>query len=629
MGDVRLELEEALATAAGESLEPGPPRPQSSRARFWVPWLVAAALGIVAAFALWKPRGAEVAPAARPSRLSVLLPPGDRLAVDARPALAISPDGSLLAYAAERQGAAGLFLRRLDATASTLLPGTEDASHPFFSPDGRWIGFSASRKLKKVSIGGGAPVTICEAVNLRGASWASDDTIVFTPATREGLFRVAAAGGVPQRLTSPDSENRDYDHRWPQVLPDGGILYSKWAPWQGSDARKIWTADPAAREGKPLADQVEFGRILHNRMLAFVRSGALFVAPFDPETRSLAGPARPLPDSVYVTTNTGAAHFDVSRTGTLAYVPGGPPTDRTLVWRELDGPETPLGAPKRAYLGADLSPDGSRVVVAIEATSRDLWLYDISRRTLTRLTFEGDNAFPIWSPDGRQIAFASREKDGAYNLLRLAADGSQPPERLSRSASTQIPVAFAPDGRFLVFGQARGASQADIYLLPLTGERTPRPLFDSPFDERWGRVSPDGGRIAYVSDESGIDQVYVQSFPNRGGKVQVSTDGGRDPIWSPDGRTLIYTNGDRWLSAGIGPGPAPETSSPRLLFEARYERPPGPLPNYDLSPDGRRILTIKGAAPPDAISQIVVVQNWFDELRRLDSAAARGSRPVP
>jgi serine/threonine-protein kinase len=443
---------------------------------------------------------------------------------------------------------------------------------------------------------------------------------VFTPNIREGLWRVSASGGSPERLTKPEPRFWNYDHRWSQSVPGGGLLFVDWTPWQGARDTGIVFLEPGAQHRTTLVTKAEYGRAVPVGALAFVRSGTLFAAPLDLQGRKIEGAPRPVPDTVYVTTNTGAAQFDVSRNGTLAYVPGGPPSDRRIVWVDRNGTETPLPAPPRAYLGVDLSPDGSRVAVTIDSGTRDVWVYDIPRGTLTRLTFAGDNSLPLWSPDGRRLAYASRSSNGPTNIFAIAADGSGAPERLTDSPNPQIATSFSRDGRFLCFTEALAAAQADLWVLPLFGDRKPMAVARTPFDERWGRFSPDGKWLAYVSDESGIDQVYVQAFPGPGSKVQVSTDGGREPVWSPDGRELFFTNGDRWLTADVRTQPAFAAATPRLLIEARYERPSGPMPNYDISPDGRRILTVKGSAPENATSQITVVLNWFDELRRLGVA---------
>jgi eukaryotic-like serine/threonine-protein kinase len=625
VADARLELEDALDEPALEAFPAGG-RPATSRWRKLLPWLLTAAFATAAIVAVLETRVSRPAPLSRTDRLQVVLPPGDRLAVASRPAVAISRDGSLLAYAAERSGVTHLFVRPLAETVATLLPGTDDASGPFFSPDGRWIAFFAERKLKKVPSTGGTPVAICEAINSRGATWADDDTIVFTPNIREGLWRVAASGGSPERLTTPEPRLWNYDHRWSQSLAGGNLLFVDWTPWHGARETGIVLLEPGARRKTTLVAKAEYGRALPIGTLAFVRSGTLFAAALDLRGRKIEGAPRPVPDSVYVTTNTGAAQFDVSSNGTLAYVPGGPPSDRRLVWVDRDGKESPLPAPSRAYLGVDLSPDGSRVAVTIESGTRDVWVYDILRGTLTRLTFAGDNSLPLWSPDGRRLAFASRSSNGPTNLFAVAADGSGAPERLTESSNPQLPTAFSPDGRFLCFTEAMAAAQSDLWVLPLFGDRKPVAVAHTPFDERWGRFSPEGKWLAYVSDESGVDQVYVLPFPGPGVKVQVSADGGREPMWSPDGRELIFTNGDRWLSAEVRTQPTFSMTPPRLLLEARYERPSGPMPNYDISPDGRRLLTVKGSAPENATSQIIVALNWFDELRRL--GVARGA-PAP
>jgi len=609
IADARLDLEETGA-------EPLPARDATrevaSRWRSALPWVLAGLLGATALSAIWMlQRERRVAP--RPYRLQVALPPGEKLTVDFRPALAISPDGSLLAYASERSGVSRLFVRPLDQKSAALLPETEGASEPFFSPDGKWIGFFAGGKLKKVPSGGGTPVTLCEAVSGRGAAWLEDDSIVFTPNTRAGLWRVSAAGGTPQEITKP--ETGSHDHRWAEPLPGSSVLFTAWT-WKGAYEERVLVHEPGTGRTTEILKNATAARFVPPGDLVYIKGGALFASAFDLENRKVTGPPRPLAETVFITSNTGASHFAFSRNGTLAYVPGGLPTDRTLVWRDRRGVEMRLPAPPRAYMGLRLSPDGSRVAVGIEGPTTDIWVHHVAQGTLTRLTFDDDNAHPIWSPDGKRLAYASRPSGGVSNLFWVPADGSGPPERLTESDDPQVPTGFSPDGRFLAFSATSGGSRSDVWLLPLTGDRKPVALVHTPFEDRWGRFSPDGKWIAWVSDETGGDQVYVQPFPRPGGKWQVSTELGRDPMWGPEGSELFYTSGNRVWVVDLRPGATFAASTPRQLFESRFERPSGPLATYDVSADGQRFLMVKGSEPEDAVSQIHVVLNWFDLWRK-------------
>ena len=611
VADARLELEEPWP-AHDPAREEAARRP--SRRRAALPWALAGLFALAAVAAVWiRDRQREAAVEKRSYRLQVALPPGEKLAVDFRPALAMSPDGSLLAYAAERGGVSRLYVRPLEETAAALLPGTEGASEPFFSPDGKWIGFFAEGKLKKVPSAGGTPATLCEATSGRGAAWLDDDTIVFTPNTRSGLSSVSAAGGVPQELTRPDDIGQ-YDHRWAEPLPGRRVLFTGFA-WRGINDERLLLYDPQTRRTAEVLKGAMSGRFVPPGDLVYTKGGALFASPFDPESGKVTGSPTPLSETVFTTSNTGAAQYAVSGNGTLAYVPGGLATGRTLVWRDRANVERPLGAPPRAYLGTRLSPDGSSVAVSIEAATSDVWVHHIGQGTLTRLTFEGDNAHPVWSPDGKRLAYSARREKTA-NLYWVPADRSGPPERLTQGDRPQVPTGFSPDGRFLAFTQTEAGFRSDIWVLPLTGDRKPVPLIKTPFEDRWARFSRDGKWIAWVSDETGVDQVYVQPFPGPGGKWQVSTEHGRDPVWGPGGRELFYTSGHRFMVVDVYLAAGFATSTPRELFEARSERPPGPLPNYDVSADGQRFLMVKGSEPEDATSRIHVVLNWFDTWRK-------------
>ncbi|MFN2387394.1 MAG: protein kinase [Thermoanaerobaculia bacterium] len=450
IADARLELEEPWP-------DHEPTREEAARRpsgwRVALPWVLAGLFALTALAALWiRNRDRAAAEDRRSYRLQVALPPGEKLAVDFRPSLAISPDGSLLAYAAERGGVSRLSVRPLEEKEAALLPGTEGASEPFFSPDGKWIGFFAAGKLRKVPSGGGTPVTICEAVSGRGAAWLADDSIVFTPNTRAGLWRVPAAGGTPQELTKPVVVS--FDHRWAEPLRGGSVLFTAWS-WKAAYEERVLMYELGTGRTTEFKNATS-GRFVSPGDLVYMKGGALFASAFDLENRKVTGPQRPLAETVFTTSNTGAAHFAFSRNGTLAYVPGGLPTERTLVWRDHRGVETRLPAPPRAYMGIRLSPDGSRVAVAIEGPTTDVWVHHVGQGTLTRLTFDGDNAHPIWRPDGKRLAYTSRRSGGVSNLFWVPADGSGPPERLTESDKPQVPTGFSPDGRFLVFQRDGG-----------------------------------------------------------------------------------------------------------------------------------------------------------------------------
>ena len=322
-------------------------------------------------------------------------------------------------------------------------------------------------------------------------------------------------------------------------------------------------------------------------------------------------------------TSPGFVDYSFSTSGTLVYVPGGESEGSfSLVWVDREGAVEPLGAKYGAYRNPRLSPDGQRLAVTLVANPYDVWVYDIPRHTLTRLTFEGDNRLPVWAPDGKQVAFRSNRAGGTWNLYWKPADGSGAAERLTTSEHTQTPSSWSLDGKFLAFYErattvGSSTTEGDIWVLPLEGERKPQPFLQTQFYESSPTFSPDGSWLAYVSNESGRNEVYVLPYPGPGGKWQISTEGGREPVWARNGRELFYRNerGDQMMVVDITTEPTFRAGAPRLLFEGNFELSSGTLPFYDISPDGQRFVMIKLEQQERA--QINVVQNWFEELKRL------------
>jgi Tol biopolymer transport system component len=359
----------------------------------------------------------------------------------------------------------------------------------------------------------------------------------------------------------------------------------------------------------------------------------LVAAPFDPQRLTTTGAAVPVVEGVLQSPVTGAAQYSFSTMGSLVYIQGGTQSSlRKLVWVGRNGAELPLAAPAHAYLNARLSPDGRRVAVGITEQEAQLWLYDLSRETLTRLTFEGNvNGYPAWTPDGKRIAFSSN-KEGPTNIFWILADGSGGLERLTTSEYNNTPNSWSPDGQLLAFHENNPTTQRDILVLPLgdpstssgqvpsagSGQvRKTQPFLRTRFDEGAARFSPDGHWLAYISDESGRYEIYVQPYPGPGGKWQISTEGGTEPMWNRNGRELFYRSGDKMMAVDIATQPSFTVGKPRMLFEGQYVPAPGAPPNHDVSPDGQRFLMLKPSESGEtAPTQINVVLNWFEELKR-------------
>ena len=360
--------------------------------------------------------------------------------------------------------------------------------------------------------------------------------------------------------------------------------------------------------------------------LVYVQGGNLMAVSFDPLRLTATGAVVPVVEGVLQSPTNGDAQYTFSATGSLVYVPGSVQgAQLRLVWISRNGAEQPLAAPPRAYLNPRVSPDDRRVAVTITEQESQTWLYDLSRETLTRLTFEGNsNQYPVWTPDGKRIAFRSN-KDGPLNIFWQLADGSGGLERLTTSEDTHTPNSWSPDGQLLAFVENTPTTGGiDIWVLRMgdlsasSGQvRKAQPFLRTPFTESAPCFSPDGRWLGYVSDESGRYEIYVQPYPGPGGKWQVSTDGGTEPLWNRNGRELFYRSGDKMMAVDIATQPGFAASKPRMLFEGPYEPTPVTFPNYDVSPDGQRFLMLKPSEQEQAApTQINVVLNWFEELKQ-------------
>jgi len=585
--------------------------------------VVSLLLAAVTGFAIWSLKPSLPRPI---TRAVITLPPGQRLAGLDQPAVALSPDGTQLVYVAIQGGTQQLYLRAMDSLAATPIPGTEGAVNPFFSPDSQWLGFFAGEKLKKVSVSGGAAQTLGDAVEPRGASWASQGIIAFAPQGVSTLQQVPDGGGTPQPLTRIEKE--EITHRWPEFLPGGkAVLFTTAATIGNWNKAEVAVQSIRTGERRNLVDGGTYSRYASSGHLIYAQGGSLMAVPFDPQRLAITGTAVPVVEGVLQSPVSGAAQYSFSATGSLVYVSGGVQSAQSrLLWVSRNGAEQPLAAPVHAYLGPRLSPDGRRVAVGIAEQESQVWLYDLSRETLTRLTFEGNvNGYTTWTPDGKRIAFQSN-KEGQSNIFWQLADGSGGLERLTTSDYNQTPHSWSPDGQLLAFHEINPSTQRDIWVLRM-GDRSAgseqvrkaQPFLRTPFNEGAARFSPNGRWLAYVSDESGhLDwEIYVQPYPGPGGKWQISTEGGTEPVWNPNGRELFYRSGDKMMAVDITTEPSFAAGKPRVLFEGQYVPTPASFPNYDVTPDGQRFLMLKPGEAGEAVpTQINVVLNWFEELKR-------------
>ena len=583
--------------------------------------IAALTLLAVGGFGVWSLTRPTIEPE-RVVRLPLPLSDGQTFSGTGRHIVAISPTHDYVAFIANE----GLWLRPMDQMEATLLSGGEGAREPFFSADGQWLGFWADGQLKRVSISGGAPVTLGAAGNPYGARWGADDTILFGQS--DGIWRVPGTGGTPELIISVEDGEAVLG---PQMLPGGDlVLFTLRASGTSSwDASQIVIQSLASSERTVLIEGGRDARYVPTGHLVYALEGTLLAQAFDLDQRAMRGGPVALVEGVRATTATGAAQFSVSGDGSLVYVSGGGAGgELRLVWVDREGQEEFLDVPAAAYVRPRVSPEGTRVVAQIdEGGTSSIWIADATRGTLSRVTAEAANDFsPVWTPDGRQVVFTS-DRDGGLGFFRKSADGTGDVERLATidGATRLRAYGWSPDGNSLVFDAIQSDS-VGIGVLSVEGERSWEPLLESEANEVVPAISPDGQWLAYMSDETGRLEVYVQRFPDLGERQQISTEGGMNPIWSPDGQALYYlgTRGggapDEMAVVTIDPGPPLSVGNPEVLFEhAPYIRSQRSGRMYDLTPDSQRFLMVAqpGTARETGATitpQINVVLNWSQEL---------------
>jgi Tol biopolymer transport system component len=616
--DVKFELEWAgkdqAATALISSKTP---------ARTRLPWVVVGMLGlalIVLGALFWR----ATRPADRPLvRLDVDLGPDVALGSFAGADTILSPDGTRLVYVSHK----GLLTRRLDQQEATELPGTEGAYAPFFSPDGQWVGFFAAGKLKKVPVAGGPAVLLCNAPVAWGGSWGEDGSIIAALNTSGGLSRIPADGGAPVPITAPDRPRGEITQRWPQILPGGkAVLFTSHTRVTGGfDDANIEVRSLADRRTKTLLRGGTYGRYIPSGHLLYLNRGTLFAVPFDVGALAVRGAPTPILNHIAYSSINGDAEFEASQSGTFVYesgvVRGGPVT---LEWLESDGRMRPLGPKPGGYGRPNLSPDGRLLAMEItDGASQDIWVYDLGRDAMTRLTFDGQvNEGPIWSPDGRYIVFGD---GGGVSWTR--ADGVGRPQSLIRTKGEVFPWSFAPDGKRLAYMELDPVMAFDLWTVPLdsdgAGLRAGKPevFLQTPSDERYPVISPDGRWLAYTSAESGNFQLYVRAFPDKGGKWQISSAGAAYPMWSRSGHELFFEGLDNriMVAAYMVRGDSFVPDKPRIWSERVLTNTANATRNVDLAPDGKRVVAVipaEGGEGQQSRNHVVFLENFFDELRR-------------
>jgi len=617
IGEAAYLLDDAPATA-----------PSAPRHTSWLPWCIAAFL-LLALMPANILHFRETPPVQKSVRFEILPPEKSQFLM-----FKLSPDGKYLAFVTVGGTQVGLWLRALDSAEARLLPGTEGATYPFWSPDSANLGFFAQGKLKRMALSGGPAVTICDAANGRGAAWNADGVIIFAPDLNTPLQRVADTGSTPVPVYKDSSARR-----FPEFLPDGKhFLYSDLSP----DSAGLWVGslDGAAsvRLSKDVTTAAYVSGVSGGYIL-FRRDNTLMAQAFDPGTLKVSGGVIPVAERIGPMVNTGSSAFSASPDGTLAFRPGSAFGGISeLVWLDHSGKRVSVVTKPDTILSPSLSPDGKTVAFtnSVQNNLGNIWLQDLIRGSLSRFTFEANAGFPVWSPDGSHVAYSSSAMQASdFRLYQKPANGAGQAELILKGGVNTFVTDWSRDGKFLAFSQTAEKSGNDLWLLPMEGASKPVSLLRTSFNEQQGQFSPDGKWVSYTSDESGVLQVYVIAMPatpfaaeagtgaaagaGGGGKFQISTAGGTQPRWSRDGKELFYVEGgQRLMAVPVKTGSAFKASAPHLLFETAFGSVAQFAFTYQPSADGQRFLVNVTAGGEGAASAppITIVTNWQAGLKK-------------
>jgi len=620
MGDARIELEDALHHPVA-AVGPGAPS-RWPPARTVVAATATLLLGLVAGgLATRSTRPAPPSGSRKAWHFTVDVEPGQYLNESFDPPIALSPDGTMLAYSLYGGYLSQeLRLRRMDGLEAHPLPGTRRSANPFFSPDGRWLAYFTfpDDRLFKVPVEGGKPVDLGAAPFYWGGTWDVHDDIFF--GSVGSIYRISARGGTPEVVLAGSTAPGKPGYRYPETLPGGDALLLTTST-EGDDYTNASIAllDLVTHEVRPLIDRGADARYVPTGHLVFVRDGALLAVPFDLERRQIRGTPVPVVPAIDEIASFAGGRYSFSSNGVLAYVPPGPrlPTAR-VVWRRRDGSTEPLGLSVPNLLSLRVSPDGNRLAIASGTGNARLSVLDLRRAVLTPLTAQpivtNVQLQPVWTPDGQRIAFTTGT-DAAivFQLHWTRADGSEATELLRKSNVNTYPYDWTSDGRTLMFVEETEDRGADIGILSPGGKGEPQMLLSSAANEDEPALSPDDRWLAYTSDESGRREVYVRPFPGMGARWKVSTEGGFSPRWSRSGRELFYRDGHDLMVVAVDGSKGFAAGRPRALFEDTI--PPWLNGGYDVSPDGQRFVTME--IEEDGAKRIVMRLDWFEELERL------------
>ncbi len=632
IGEARIALEQALAPGEGAGATAPPARPEAVAAwRRALPWTVAAVLAaavVVLAIAIRSPTRT---PPPATTVLAMDFPAGLALLLDDRGLygqtgrIAISRDGRRVAFVAGANDEAMLYLRNLDSAGVVPIAGTTGASSPFFSPDGRWIGFFVPGKLRKVAVDGGKPIDLADASLDRGGVWCPDGSIVFPPNVTSGLVRLLPGGGPPVALSTLDAAQGERTHRWPAVLPGGKeVAFTVGRIGQPGDyeSATIDAVDLATGRRRPLFRGASMVRFTPDGYALLAREGQVLALPLAGASGASTEDAVQVLSGVSGIAASGVLYFDVADNGTLVYAESDPGANQLeLAWLDRSGTLESLGLPPREYQGPRISPDGKRIAVTIGPSggrSGDVWIHDPASGALNKLSLEGRSWTPVWSRDGRDITYATILPTGEDQFRSRPATGGAEPQTVIEfdQGLARQPVAWMPDGSLLAWEDAGTPNGGNVVYFP-PGAREPLPIARTPAIETQASASPDGRFVAYALDASGASEIYVQPFPPTGAKWQVAT-GGTMPVWSRDGRQLYFLAGRSLMAAPVTTIGGFSIGAPRKLLDM----PPALVlltdttTNFDIAADGR-FLVVRQTSQENTSGHLVVALDWFTTLQKL------------
>ncbi len=555
--------------------------------------------------------------------LSVINASEQQIARSDIPSIALSPDGSILAYTMFESGITKIYVRSLTNYLGIPLKGTENGTAPFFSSDGQWIGFAADGKIKKIPVQGGAVEIVTDAVGFRGASWGTDDRIYFSPSFSSGIISVNSKGGDLRVISTLDTIRHERTHRWVQVLP--GCKYVLYTlgdvnnPNSYDDATIIMQSIKTG-ERHVLDVRGEMAKFVEPGYLIIGRNGTLLAAPFSLNDFRLNKPLTTVISEVSSDPGSGVVDYDVSNNGHLVYLPGTLNKDLELVWADLEGKVTPVSAQLQPYNAPRVSPNGTKIAVTfgvVRGSDNDIWIYDIKQSSFSRLTFGKKMFAPAWSADSKTIYYANAVAS-EEGIWEISADGGSEGKLLQRMTVPTYPVSVSRDGKVLILNTEGGPSDGDILMIDLQKRNGSTMLLNSAPYESGGQISPDGKYFLFYTNETGTFEIFVRSFPELKGKWQISVNGGVSPKWSPDGKFIYFINPlGKLMGAAVRTQPTFSAEEPHDIFDVtQMYFPNNPVYNYDITPDGKRFVMVRNGKNNAKMTAFNYIMNWTEELKK-------------